>query len=375
MKKIVCVLLCLLLILPAGCKKTGENGNPAATPADGGADVPYKVAIVTGNAVYSEAVFAANRLAAANNCVITRTFPDDMSAENTVSICTELAADPLVKAIVFVRAVSGIDEAVKKVKEARPDILFIAGADTEDAGFVAQTADLVMAQDMYAMGREVVNEAYRMGAKTFIHYTFARHLLSEPVLRRREEMVKRCEELGITFIDVTSPDPHTADGGGGESRLFVEEDVSTQVGDYGANTAFFSTDCTIHTYLIKAVLENGAIYPQQCCPNPFHGYTAHFGIDAGEYNDPAGVLRQISQQVAAYGNTGRMATWPLSPDILMVEAGTEYALAYCKGEVGLTLSREKIDGIFESLSDGRASVSAMGHAPNCLLFLCEYYML
>ncbi|MBE7062612.1 MAG: DUF3798 domain-containing protein [Clostridia bacterium] len=375
MKKILCILLCLLVLVPAGCKKTGENTVLTPGVEGGGADVPYKIAVVTGDTVYSEAIFEARRQAANNPCIITRTFPDDMSAENTISICTELAADPLVKSIVFVRAVAGIDEAVKKVKAARPDILFIAGADTEDAGFVAQTADLVMTQDMYNMGTEVINEAYRMGAKTFIHYTFARHLLSEPVLRRREAMVKRCEELGITFIDVTSPDPHTAEGGGGESRLFVEEDVSTQVGDYGANTAFFSTDCTIHTYLIKAVLENGAIYPQQCCPNPFHGYTAYFGIDSGEYNDPAGILRETSRQIAAYGMTGRMATWPLSPDILMVKAGVTYALAYCNGEVGLELDREKFDSIFDSISDGRASVRSMGHAPNCLLFLCEYYML
>lgn len=375
MKKYICILLCLLLIVPAGCKKTE---GPAAVPPDGtgeSADVPYKIAVVTGDTVYSEAIFEARRQAANNPCIITRTFPDDMSAEDTVSICTELAADPLVKAIVFVRAVAGIDNAIKQVKAARPDILFVAGADTEDAGFVAQTADVVMTQDMYTMGTEVVNEAYRMGAKTFIHYTFARHLLSEPVLKRREAMVKRCEELGITFIDVTSPDPHTADGGGGESRLFVEEDVSTQVGDYGANTAFFSTDCTIHTYLIKAVLENGAIYPQQCCPNPFHGYTAYFGIDSGEYDNPAGVLREISKQIAAYGMTGRMATWPLSPDILMVKVGVEYALAYCSGEVGLELNREKIDSIFDTASDGRASVRSLGYAPHCLLFLCEYYMM
>lgn len=370
MKKLICILLCFIFLVPAGCKKTNT------TPGNqGGEDVPYKIAVVTGNAVYSEAVFEAKRQSEADPKVVISTFPDEMSAENTVSICMEYASDPLVKAIVFVRAVAGIDEAARKVKEIRPDILFIAGADTEDAGFVAQTADLVMAQDMYTMGREVVNEAYRMGAKTFIHYTFARHLLSEPVLRRREEMVKRCDELGIRFIDVTSPDPHTADGGGGESRLFVEEDVSTQVGDYGANTAFFSTDCTIHTYMIKAVLENGAIYPQQCCPNPFHGYTAHFGIDAGEYDDPEGVLREISRQIAPYSNTGRMATWPLSPDILMVQVGVEYARAYCEGEISIDFSREKADALFEKLSDGRASVKALGHAPNCLLFTCEYYML
>ncbi len=366
-KKTGALLLALAMLLPAGCRKNEGGAESAAAP--------YKIGIVTGSAVYNEAIFAAERQAAAKNYIVTRTFPDDMRAENTVSICTELAADPAMRAIVFVRAVAGIDEAARKVREMRPDILFIVGADTEDAGFAAQTADIVLTQDFYAMGREVANEAYRMGAKKLIHYTFARHLLSEPVLRRREIMVERCEELGIEFIDVTSPDPHTAEGGGGESRLFVEEDVSQKVGDYGANTAFFSTDCTIHTYMIKAVLECGAIYPQPCCPSPFHGYTALFGIDAGKYDDPDGVLRQISAEIAKYGNTGRMATWAISSDLLMVDAGVEYAELYCRGEVEKALDRAKMEEIFTRLSDGRATLSSMSHAPNCLLFLCDYYML
>lgn len=366
LKRIFAICLVLIVCLPTGCKK--KEGNESG-------EVPYKIGIVTGSAVYNEAIFAAERQRSAKDYIVTRTFPDDLKAENTVSICTELAEDPLMRAIIFVRAVAGIDEAVRKVKAMRPDILFICGTDTEDAGFVAQTADVVLTQDMYSMGREIVNEAYRMGAKRLIHYTFARHLLSEPVLRRREIMVERCEELGMEFIDVTSPDPHTADGGGGESRLFVEEDVSQKVGDYGANTAFYSTDCTIHTYMIKAVLETGAIYPQQCCPSPFHGYTALFGIDAGTYDDAEGVLRQISANIAQYGNTGRMATWAISSDLLMIDVGVAYAELYCRGEVGLELDREKIEAIFSALSEGRATISSLSHAKNCLLFLCDYYML
>lgn len=369
-KKLFCMLLCVLLLMPAGCKKTEDKGG-----AGENADVPWKIAIVTGSASQNEAIYAAERLAKEQNYIVTRAYPDDLSAESTVSICTELSEDPLVRAIVFVRAIAGIDEAVKKVKEARPDILFIAGADTEDAGFVAQTADLVLAQDMYSMGTEIINEAYRMGAKKFIHYTFARHLLEEPVIRRREIMVKRCEELGIDFMDVTTPDPINAEGGKEEARQFIEEDVPQQVGDYGANTAFFATDCTIHAELIKQVMECGAILPQQCCPSPFHGYTEMFGIDVGDYSDPAGVLRQVAESIAPYGNTGRMATWPLSSDVLMVEAGVEYAKAYCEGQIGIELDRDKINAVFDSLSDGRASLSSMSHAPNCLLFLCEYYML
>ncbi len=364
-KRIFCMLLAVLFILPAGCKNKGNTG---------GEDVSYKIAVVTGSEKMGEAIYAARKLSE-NAEIITRTYSDSLSSEETVSICTKLSEDPLVRAIVFVRAISGIDEAAKKVKEARPDILFIAGAKTEDAGFVAQTADIVLTENTVEMGREIVNEAYRMGAKKFIHYTFARHLLREPVLRRREVMVQRCEELGISFMDITTPDPQNAEGGVEEAKTFIREDVPEQVGNYGANTAFYATDCTIAAELIKTVMECGALYPQPCCPSPFHGFTEALGVSAGAYDEPERVLSEVAQGITPYGNTGHMATWPVSAEILMVEVGVSYARAYAEGEIGKELEKEKLLSIFAEKSGGRATLAEMAHAKNCFLFLCEPYML
>ena len=368
MKRFLCLLLCIPVLL-SGCKKAEKK---AHTTDD---NAPYKIGIVTGSAVYSEAVFEAERMAEKYNFVTTTTYADNLSAENTIEICTKLAEDPAIRAIVFVRAIAGIDQAIEAVKAKRPDVLFITGADTEDAAFVSQKADICMAQDMYSMGREIVDEAYRMGAKRLIHYTFARHLLSEPIIRRREIMVARCNELGMEFIDVTTPDPEDAEGGGAEARIFIEEDVPEQVGNYGSGLAFFCTDCTIHAQLIKAVLECGAIYPQPCCPSPFHGYTSFFGIDCGRVDDPEGVLKQIANGVAQYGNTGRMATWALSSDVLMVQAGVQYAIDYCEGRITEKADFDHMQRIFTELSHGRCKITPPSSNPNCFLFLCDYYML
>ncbi len=371
MKKLLCILLCLPLLL-IGCKKTEKN--PAGGHAATGEDTPYKIGIITGSAVYNEAVFAAERLAEKYNFITTAMYADNLSSENTISVCTKMAEDPKVRAIVFVRAIAGIDAAIDAVRATRPDMLFIVGADTEDAAFVSQKADISMAQDIYGMGREMIDQAYRMGARHFIHYTFARHLLSEPVLRRREAMVARCKELGIEFMDVTTPDPEDAAGGGAEARIFIEEDVPEQVGNFGPSTAFFCTDCTIHTQLIKTVMECGAIYPQQCCPSPFHGLPNVFGIDVGSYHDPDGVLRQIAQGVADYGATGRVSTWPISSDTLMVEAGVQYAQDYCEGRVTEKANKAHMQAIFDSLTGGRCHIGDNGNG-NCFLFICDYYML
>ena len=36
-----------------------------------------------------------------------------------------------------------------------------------------------------------------MGAKTFIHYSFARHLSYSTIAARREKMIAKCQELGL----------------------------------------------------------------------------------------------------------------------------------------------------------------------------------
>ncbi len=362
-KKLFCILLCAVLFLPAGCRKEGGGGEEA----------PWKIAIITGEG--GEAAEVAARLEREEPYVVRRTYPGDRSAEKTVSICAELLEDKSLRAILFVPAVAGIDEAAKMAEEKRPDVLFLVGTAAEDAGFAAQTADMVLAPDVYTMGTEIINEAYRMGAKRFIHYTFARHLLSEPFLRRRELMVERCGELGIEFIDITTPDPLTAEGGKEEARQFIEEDVPQKVGDYGANTAFFATDCTIMPELIRQVAECGAICPQTCCAGPYHGYTEMFGIEKEEYNNTQGVLRQIADNIAPYGNTGHMAAWCQSPETLMVEAGVEYARRYGEGEIKKKADRETAEAVMDGLTGGRTTLSEMAHAPNCYLFLCEYYML
>ncbi len=361
LKKWICILLAGALLLPAGCKKTEKVGKDVT-----------KIAIITAES--GEAFEGARMLAEQKENIVTRTYGGNKSETETVSICTELAKDPAVGAIVFVPAIAGIDKAAASVREIRDDVLFIAGAEPQDAGFVAQTADMVLAQDLEAMGREIVNEAYRMGAKRIIHYSFARHLLSEPVLRRREVMVARCGELGMSFMDITTPDPTTAEGGKEEARQFVEEDVPQQVGDYGANTAFFATDPTIMAELVKQVMECGAILPQTCCGSPFHGYTEMFGIEPA-YDNPKSTIGEIAKGIAPYGNTGRMATWTQSADIFMVTAGVRYAEKYLAGEVKKEADMEAMQAVADEISGGMMHFSNMAHAPNCLLFVCDYYML
>lgn len=71
-----------------------------------------------------------------------------------------------------------------------------------------------------------------MGAKTFIHYSFPRHLSMELIARRKDLMEKRCKELGIQFVSVSAPDPMGEQGITG-SQQFILEDVPRQLAKYG----------------------------------------------------------------------------------------------------------------------------------------------
>jgi hypothetical protein len=86
--------------------------------------------------------------------------------------------------------------------------------------------------------------------------------------------------------------------------------------------------------LIQQCAELGAIYPLQCCPSPYHAYPSAFNIDmAGHEGDVNYLLEQIGAKVNEYGNSGRMSTWTVPLAMMIIEAGVEYAIKYCKGEI------------------------------------------
>ncbi|MGM9589370.1 MAG: DUF3798 domain-containing protein, partial [Faecousia sp.] len=170
MKRLVTLLLALVMVfsLTACGGKTAEAGSD------------YKIGIVTGTVSQGEEEYQAaqNLKAKYGDKVVTATYPDNFSTETeqTIATVTNMAADPDVKAIVFVQAVPGAAAAINKVRETRDDILFICGVAAEDPAVIAAASDIVMLVDEIAMGNTIIEQAAKMGAKTFVHISFERHL-------------------------------------------------------------------------------------------------------------------------------------------------------------------------------------------------------
>ena len=380
MKRLATLLLALVMVFSlvacGGSKEPAAEGETAAAAAD------YKIGIITGTVSQGEEEYQAaqNLKAKYGDMVVTATYPDNFSTETeqTIATVTNMAADPDVKAIVFVQAVPGAAAAINKVKETRDDILFISGVCAEDPAVIAAASDICLLVDEIAMGTTIIDQAAAQGAKTFVHISFERHLGYATISARQALFKENCAKLGLEYVEATAPDP-TGDAGVTGAQAWVTENIKVYVDQYGKDTAFFCTNCSMQVPLIQQCAELGAIYPQQCCPSPYHGYPSAFNISTeGHEGDVPYMLEQITAKVAEYGNTGRMSTWEVPVNMVMIEAGFNYAQKWIEGtitercdEAALLAEIQAIAG--EAASITKYSDEASGEIANFFMILCPFY--
>jgi hypothetical protein len=365
------ILIGLLVTTIAGCSKEDTTTGGKS----GGEDLGFKIGLVTGTVSQGEEEFRAAENAVAtygSNVIKHVTYPDKFTQEQetTIAQITGLAADPDVKAIIVLQAVPGTAAAFDKIKETRDDIVFIAGVPHEDPETIAPRADIILETDNIKRGETIVELAKEMGAKTFVHYSFPRHMSYELLAQRRDVMKETAKKLGLEFVEVDAPDP-TGDAGIPGAQQFMIEDVPRQVDKYGEDTAFFNTNCSMQEPLIKSVINTGAIYPEQCCPSPYHAYPGALGIEIPE--DKAGdvtyMLEQTHAKIEESGASGRFATWKVPANMAMVEAAVEYAVSYGKGEIEKFDKNKMVDILKVVTKDDNVPVSELDGTPNFLMFV------
>lgn len=369
MKKYISLFLTLAMLFGLGGVLNGCSPSPA-----------YRIGIITGSVLQEEEEYltAEAMQEKYGDMVVTATYPDNFDKEQLLEISTSMAADPTVKAIIWVQAVEGTAEAIRKIRETRDDILCIAGvcSDTPDA--IAEAADICLQVDELAMGTTIIDQAYAMGAMTFIHISFDRHLEYSTISARRDLLEENCRRLGITYVKATAPDP-IGEAGVESAQAWITENIAAYVEQYGKDTAFFSTNCSLQAPLILQCARLGAIYPQQCCPSPYHGYPDAFGIStAGHEGDVSYILEQISAKVAEYGNSGRMSTWEVPVNSMILEAGFHYAWKWAEGRISARCDEAALTEEIRRLAGNTATISryydsTAGELANYFLILCPFY--
>lgn len=361
MKKFISLILAIAMVLTLAACGQQATQTPAGTPSDEQAkdtpatetttDAPFegKIAIVTNTLSQNEEEYRSAELMVnkyGEDKIMHVLWPDNFMTEQEQMISTiaKLGSDPEVKALIINQAVPGTNAAVDKLLEVRDDIFIVYCTPQENPPDVAERANLILNPNELQMGEAIPVQAKKLGAKTLVHYSFPRHMSIVMLAARRDLMRETCEEIGIEFYDATAPDP-TSDVGVPGTQQFILEDVPKLVERFGKDTAFFSTNCAMQTPLIKATVDAGAIYPQPCCPSPYHGFPSALGIESSGYSVDAmaNVVSETAKALKEKGVLGRFSTWPVPVAMMNTVAGTEYAIEWINGNVGDELNIEVLE--------------------------------
>ena len=331
-----------------------ENGDelPDGVYLDDSGD--WIIGIITGTVSQNEEEY----LAAANmearfgsDRIIRTTYPDNFSAEMEVTIANiQALADAGAQAIVINQAVPGSIAAIQNTRELfGDDIFFFAGVTHEPPAEIAAHADIAIISDDLSMGRVIMEQAARMGAESFGHISFPRHLGMENIAARRALLYETAAEFGIEWVELTAPDPSTE--GVPQAQMFILENTPRWIEEHGTNIAFFSTNCGLQEPLITQIANYGGLYPLQCCPSPFHALPSAFNISmAGHEGDVDYVISQLTTAVEEAGGSGRFSTWPIPINMFLVEVGVLYSVEFLEGRTDGRHDRAVLENVINEVA-------------------------
>jgi hypothetical protein len=239
------------------------------------------------------------------------TYPDDFETEQeeTISRITALAADPLMKAIVVNQGVPGVAEAFRRIREQYPNTLLFVGESHEDPLLIQRAATLALSADFVSRGYTIPWAAKQLGADTFVHISFPRHMNTESLGLRRRIFEEACKDLELKFVEVTATDPASAGGIQGAQRNILDQ-APRWLSQYGKKAAFFCTSDAHIEPLLKQLFAQGGIFVEADLPSLLTGYPGALGIDlsAEEGNSPA-ILRKVEEAVMSRGGSHRFGAW------------------------------------------------------------------
>lgn len=323
MKKLLSVLLSAIMMVTSltGCTQTGGG--------DASAD-EYHIAIVTPTLSTSEDEYRAGEEMAKKYPEIVKhlTLPENFEEEIETCISTIVSAadDPLMKAVVVVSGQSGLIPAFQQIKEKNPDIFTVTAPIFDEPEMMSEYIDLNLDTNWLERGRTIVEKANKMGAKTFVHYSFPTHLSKPLISARRDKMKETCKKLGMEFVEVVTPDPQTGDSVEAMQQ-FLQEDIPRQIEKYGKDTNIFGSNCPMYDVIIKEALELKYTVAEQCCPTPTQAYPTVLGLEISEEDQTNfdKINEMISEKVDAAGMKGRLSGWPISVTVYMPEFAVEVA--------------------------------------------------
>ncbi len=323
------------------------------------AQAAYHVGVVTGTTSQNEDEFRAATwlidtygAVADGGMVAHVVYPDDFPAqqEKVSADIAALADDPLMKAVIVVQAIPGTAEGFRRLKEKRPDIVRLCGLPQEDPLVIQEVADMVVDFDQVSRGYTIVWAAKQLGAKTFVHVSFPRHMAIAQLARRRAIFQAACKDLGLRFASETAPDPTTAIGMEGAQR-FITDNVAKWLKKYAPNgvdrVCMFATNDGQTEPLIRELLKSkNGVFVESDVPSPLMGYPGALGIDLSkEGGDFEAIVRTIEAAVVEKGGAGRFGTWKFSSNYSVTRGLAVFGMRIAEGAA----RKDSTEGLFDAL--------------------------
>ncbi len=241
--------------------------------------------------------------------------PDNFAEEQETVITNiaGLADDPLMKAIIVNQGIPGTAAAFQKIRDAgRDDILLLTSMPQDDPNVISKVADVIVNSNDFARGYYDMVRVKELGAKTFVHMSFPRHMSVETLSRRRNMFEEACKDMGIEFVFVTVPDPASEVGIPGAQQA-VYDMMPRLVDQYGKDAVYFTTNTALHEPIIKRCVELGAMFLDQDDMSPNCGYPGALGLDlSAQMGDWWAMTQEIEKVIVEKGQSGRMGTWAYS---------------------------------------------------------------
>ena len=293
----------------------------------------------------------------------------------------ELIEREHIKAVILDQSVPGLIELMSQIKGRFPDILTIIST-KHDINGVIGVADMVLSVDVFNMGKKMVEQAQRMGAKAFVYYTY----FNRPnIVVFDRELYKNtfkeaCLEIGIEYVELEVPDF-------AKSPYYSTyyEPLIKILGSYNNDVCFFSDLCSMQIYLISTISNIGGYYAQPCHPSLYHGFQYGLGIVSSDEN-PIGIdfnrqIEEIKSTLTERGSIGHFSTWKISFALISTVAAIEYSTNYCEGNIrgkaDLEAMRECFQRAMEIYNSADTGFELTQHPdyPNCFLFTEDYIVL
>ncbi|WP_343344535.1 DUF3798 domain-containing protein [Terrisporobacter petrolearius] len=323
MKKLLSILLSAVMMVTflTGCTQSGEE---KASKDE------YHIAIVTPTLSTSEDEYRAGEEMAKKYPEIVKhlTLPENFEEEieTCISTIVSSADDPLMKAVIVSSGQSGLIPAFQQIKEKNPDILTISAPIFDEPEMMSKYIDLNLDTNWLERGKTIVEKANKMGAKTFVHYSFPTHLSKPLISARKDKMEETCKKLGMKFVEVVTPDPQTGDSVEAMQQ-FLQEDIPRQIEKYGKDTNIFGSNCPMYDVIIKEALNLKYMVAEQCCPTPTQAYPTVLGLEISEEDQSNfdKINDMISEKVDAAGMKGRLSGWPIPVTVYMPQFAVEVA--------------------------------------------------